>query len=60
VDKIGITTGFSYRVNDKIDLDLSFLFIEGKKRYDQNLETEFAGTYKSRAFIPGIGLSIYL
>jgi long-chain fatty acid transport protein len=60
VDKIGITSGFSYRVAEKLDLDLSFLFIEGKKRYDQNLETEFAGTYKSRAFIPGIGLSIYL
>lgn len=58
VDKIGITSGFSYRVNEKINFDLSFLYIEGKKRYDQNLETEFAGTYKSRAFIPGFGLSI--
>ncbi|MEY4572836.1 MAG: long-chain fatty acid transport protein outer membrane protein [Bacteroidota bacterium] len=60
VDKLGITSGFSYHINEKINLDISFLFIEGKKRYDQNFETQFAGTYKSRAFIPGFGLSIFL
>lgn len=60
VDKLGITSGFSYHISEKIHLDLSFLFIEGKKRYDENLETEFAGTYKSRAFIPGFGLSFFL
>lgn len=59
-DKIGITSGFSYSINSKFKIDLSFLYIHGKERYDQNLETEFAGTYKSRAFIPGIGLSLKL
>lgn len=54
-DKLGITCGLSIYPIKKMHIDLSFLFIEGKQRYDQNLETEFAGTYKSRALIPGIG-----
>ncbi len=57
VNKIGITSGISYQPNEKLSIDLSFLFIEGEQRYDQNLETEFAGTYKSRAMIPGIGFA---
>lgn len=56
-DKLGITSGFSYAVSNKIKIDISFLYIHAKERYDQNLETEFAGTYKSRAFIPGFGFS---
>lgn len=54
-DKLGITTGLSIYPTKKMHIDLSFLFIEGKSRYDKNLETEFEGTYKSRALIPGIG-----
>jgi len=55
VDKLGITTGLSIRPTKFMSIDLSFLFIEGKQRYDKNIETEFEGTYKSRALIPGIG-----
>lgn len=54
-DKIGITGGLSIRPTKFMSIDLSFLFIEGKQRYDKNIETEFEGTYKSRAIIPGIG-----
>jgi long-chain fatty acid transport protein len=57
-DKLGITSGLTWVVNPKMEFDLSFLWIEGKKRYDQNLETEFAGTYKSRALIGGIGIHL--
>ena len=56
VNKIGITSGASFRVTKKIHLDLSLLFIEGIKRTDTNIETQFSGTYKSRAVIPGFGL----
>ncbi len=53
VNKIGITSGASYRITKKIHLDVSFLYIEGMKRTDTNIETQFGGTYKSRAFVPG-------
>jgi long-chain fatty acid transport protein len=56
MNKIGITSGASFRVTKKIQLDLSLLFIEGIKRTDTNIETQFSGTYKSRAVIPGFGL----
>lgn len=56
VNKIGITSGASYRVSKKIHIDLSLLFIEGMKRTDTNIETDFGGTYKSRAIVPGFSL----
>jgi len=56
-DKIGITTGASIKLNKRFTMDLSFLFIEGKKRTDTNIETQFSGTYKTRAFIPGFSFS---
>ncbi len=56
VNKIGITSGASFRVTKKIHIDLSLLFVEGLKRTDTNIETQFSGTYKSRAVIPGFSL----
>ena len=55
-DKLGITAGASFNITKKIHLDASFLYIEGKKRTDTNLETEFTGTYKTRALVPGVSL----
>ncbi|MBW8050552.1 MAG: long-chain fatty acid transporter [Cytophagales bacterium] len=55
-DKLGITAGASYKIADKFNIDISLLFLEGRKRTDTNLETGFGGTWKSRAVIPGIGL----
>ncbi len=57
VNKIGITAGASVRLKKGFGIDASFLYIEGMKRTDTNLETGFGGTYKSRAIIPGISLS---
>lgn len=56
-DKIGISLGTTYRIGRHIDLDASFLWVEGKKRADTNLESNFGGTYKARAFIPSIGIN---
>jgi long-chain fatty acid transport protein len=55
-DKIGITAGASYRLTKKFHIDLSLLYIEGMKRSDTNLETQFSGTYKSKAVVPGFSL----
>jgi len=59
VNKIGITAGLSYRPISNLSIDASFLFIEGAQRSDVNLETGFAGTYKSRAFVPGVGIEYH-
>jgi long-chain fatty acid transport protein len=57
VNKLGLTCGASIRLKKGFSLDFSILYIEGMKRTDTNLETQFGGTYKSRAFIPGTSLS---
>ncbi|MBK7182763.1 MAG: outer membrane protein transport protein [Bacteroidetes bacterium] len=56
-DKLGITAGATFKVTKKIFVDVSFLYIEGMKRTDTNLETQFGGTYKSKAVVPGFALS---
>jgi long-chain fatty acid transport protein len=55
-DKLGITTGASFTVTQRIHVDASLLYIEGKKRTDTNLETQFSGTYKTKAVVPGISI----
>ncbi len=60
VNKLGITGGMTVKLGDKVNLDLSFLYIEGMQRTDINIETGFGGTYKSRAFVPGFGLEVKL
>lgn len=56
-DRIGITAGSTIVLASDLNLDLSFLFVEGMKRTDTNLETEFSGTYKSRLLAPGFGIT---
>ncbi len=55
-DKLGITAGATINITKRFNLDASFLFIEGFKRTDSNIETQFTGTYKTKAFIPGVSL----
>lgn len=56
-DRIGITAGATVIIGKNLSLDLSFLFVEGMKRADTNIETQFSGTYKSRLVAPGFGLN---
>ncbi len=55
-DKLGLTSGFTLKAGN-LNLDFSLILVEGQKRTDVNLETKFGGTWKSRAVIPGVGLS---
>jgi len=55
-NKIGITAGASFLLTQKFHLDASLLYIEGMKRTDTNLETDFGGTYKTKAVVPGISI----
>lgn len=67
-DSNGFTGGFTYYVNSKLSIDASFLYLrfdEVDASYDFFTETNgqtapFEGTYKSSAFVPGIGLSYKL
>jgi long-chain fatty acid transport protein len=56
-DKIGITFGCSYKLIKNLSTDFAILYIQGKRREDTNIETQFSGIYKSVAVAPVIGLS---
>jgi long-chain fatty acid transport protein len=57
-DSRGLSAGIGYTVSDNISIDASFLYINKKERTDaSNLSGGIAGTYKSVAYIPGIGLN---
>lgn len=55
-NKLGITSGVSYHLTKKLHIDASLLYIEGMRRTDINLETDFGGTYKSKAVVPGFAI----
>ena len=55
-NKLGITAGASFKITNRFHLDASFLYIEGIKRTDTNIENNFTGTYKERALVPGISI----
>lgn len=57
-DKIGLTAGVTFNVTKNIHVDGSLLYIEGMKRQDTNIETQFSGTYKSKAVVPGVSIEI--
>ncbi|MCU4175365.1 OmpP1/FadL family transporter [Carboxylicivirga sp. N1Y90] len=56
-NKTGFSAGITWSINDKLDLDGSFLYIHGQKREDGYAPSNFYGTYYTNAVIPGIGLT---
>lgn len=56
-NKIGISGGFSWALNNHLSLDASLLHISGETRDDGYAPLEFYGRYESSAWIPGVGLS---
>ncbi len=57
VNSVGITAGLSYMLLPEVSLDASFLYIHGMETQAAYSPANFAGRYKSRAYVPGIGLS---
>ncbi len=57
MNKLGLSVGGSYLFSEKLSLDVSYLYIHGFEREATYTPANFAGTYNSRAIIPGIGLS---
>lgn len=59
-NKIGITGGFSYLLNEKFSIDAAFIYSKGEKRkaFDTNTNSQgFGGEYQNTAFIPSIGIT---
>lgn len=66
-DSNGYTGGLTYQVNDKLGIDVSFLYLHFDQTdnsydyYDDPTSTSgytsFGGTYKSSVFSPGIGIT---
>ena len=62
-DRVILTAGLSYQVTEHLGVDASFLFEDFAKRtqtqgqlLDNGTADRVAGTYKTRVYVPGIGL----
>jgi len=57
LNTIAFSLGLSYMPNEKLSIDISYLQLEGMET-DKNYEPDnFGGSYATRTFIPGIGVS---
>ncbi|RAU84374.1 OmpP1/FadL family transporter [Pontibacter arcticus] len=55
---LGLSAGIGYTLSEKLSIDASFLYINKEERTDlSNKSGGIAGTYKSVAYAPGIGLN---
>ena len=66
-DGHGYTAGMSFQISEKLAIDASFLYLrfeEVDASYDYYIENgqnvPFKGTYKSNAFLPGLGVTYKL
>ena len=65
-DSHGFTTGLTYRISDKFEVDASFLYLhfdEITESYDASATDDipaFEGTYVTNVFTPGIGVTYKL
>jgi long-chain fatty acid transport protein len=57
LNNMAFTCGLSYSPVKKVSIDLSFLYIQGIQKDLKFVPDNFVGTYKTRFFIPGIGVS---
>lgn len=57
LDNIGITAGFSIMPVKHLSIDMSFLYLMGKETAVTYAPDNFSGTYKSRIYIPGFGMT---
>ncbi len=57
LDQVAFTLGLSIKPTEGLSIDLSYLQLMGLESDKQYLPDNFAGTYKTMAYIPGIGVS---
>ncbi|QHL88039.1 long-chain fatty acid transporter permease [Nibribacter ruber] len=57
-DSRGVSAGLTLKLSEKVDLDASFLYVNKKERTDDASKSNgVAGTFKSVAYIPGVGVN---
>ncbi|GAB2527859.1 OmpP1/FadL family transporter [Rufibacter soli] len=57
-DSRGLSAGLTLALSEKVDLDASFLYLNKKERTDNASKSGgVPGTFKSIAYIPGVGLN---
>ncbi|AMM50795.1 long-chain fatty acid transport protein, outer membrane protein [Rufibacter sp. DG15C] len=57
-DSRGVSVGLTLKLSEKVDLDASFLYVNKKERTDDASKSNgVAGTFKSVAYIPGVGVN---
>jgi len=57
LDQVAFTLGLSIMPTEGLSIDISYLQLMGLESDKQYLPDNFAGTYKTMAYIPGIGVS---
>lgn len=57
MNRVAPSIGLGIKPIKNLSIDLSLLWVEGIKREIRNIESNFNGTYKLRAIIPGIGIT---
>ena len=57
LNTVAFTFGLSYKATDKLSIDLSYLQLHGLKGERSYEPANFSGDYKTRAYIPGFGIS---
>lgn len=56
-DKTGFSLGTTIWLENRISLDASLMYEDVARRSDTNIESNLAGTYKTKVIIPGIGIN---
>ncbi len=57
MNKVGLSFGGTFQINEKLSIDASLLYIKGMEREAGYSPSNFYGTYNSKAILPGIGFS---
>lgn len=56
-DRLGLSAGLSFKPCTQLSIDASFLYINAATRKANYSPKNFEGTYKTVAYVPGIGLT---
>jgi len=56
-DRLLLSAGVGFKPNERLGIDISFLYENLVSRTETNIETGLNGTYKTLVYIPGIGIS---
>ena len=56
-NNLGLSCGASYVIMEKLSIDASFLYIMGLERESYYVPSNFGGSYKGSAVVPGIGIT---